>query len=372
LDAIAPVCAGDSIAVYALRGHTLSRLVRPLAAGATFRLPDPIATGADRLGPVGLGHANGPLAWRSPTVLLDENVGDEWWVAWLDEDPDGGVRVHRGSALVQPGGEGIGTIIPIARRGSAVEVLATIARSGANPQLVRATVPTDSDELLRFTHDPPSLGEGEIKAWEASTRTAVAFAVTEDGAGVLRILGVDDTPDEGAHARGEVRLARSHVIVTPTGLPLPNGEALFAYSEFDVVQRGHGACLALDQTLCVQPGPVRILRIDAANTIRTTDLAPAGLVDSIAIERDQTVLAFFVDAVGETRAQHAMRFDAATGEIRRAPLEPSDEIPPLDRPALVHCGDEVWLAAEVVVEPGDAGRTNETAVMIVPASCVVR
>jgi hypothetical protein len=196
--------------------------------------------------------------------------------------------------------------------------------------------------------------------------------VKDDGAGVLRVVHVDETPGEGMHARGEVRLSRSHLIVTPVGLAIGNGEVLFAYSEFDVVQRGHGTCLALDETLCVQPGPVRMLRIDAANTVRTTDIAPAGLIDTVAIEHDQTVLAFYVDAIGETRAQHAMRFDAATGETHRAPLEPTDDIPPLDRPALVRCGDELWLTAEVVVQPGDAGRPNETAVMVVPASCVVR
>ncbi len=373
LDAMIPACDGDTLAVYALRGHTLTRLTRSLTPGSTFRLPDPVATGADRLGALAFDGVNGPLAWRSPTVLLDEGVGDEWWVAWLEGATDGGsARVHRGSAVMPTGAEGLGVIAPIGRRGDAVEVLATIARQGGNPQLVRATVPTGGEELERFAQDPPSIGEGELKAWEGTTHTAVVFAIADDGGSVLRAVRVVDTPGEGAHAIGEVPMARSHVLVSPTGIALPGGDALFAYNEFDVVRRGAGPCLALDETLCVQPGAVRMLRVAGTGGARVYDVMPSGLIDTVVLEHDSTVLALYVNAIGETRAQHAVRFDAATGAVRRVTLAPSDEMPPLDHPTLVRCGGEAWLAAEVVVEGTDAGRARETAVMAVPAACIVQ
>ncbi len=373
LDALVPVCGDDdTIAVFVLRGHTLSRLVRARAPGSTFHLADPIATGADRLGPVGADSAAslGPLAWRSPTVLLDENVGDEWWVAWLEHGLDAGARVRRGSAVMPAGVEGLGIIVPIARRDTAVEVLTTIARAGSNPRLVRATVPTGGDELVPFTHDPPAIAEGELKAWERTSGAAIVFAVEPDGHTVLRALHVPEDPASTARVLGTVPLARSHVLVAPAGIPLPGGDALFAYSEFDVVHRGAGPCLVLDESLCVAPGAVRLLRVGVGGAV-PVDVAPSGLIDTFAREHDTTVLALYVDGSGDTRAQYAVRFDTSTSTSRPARLTPSDALPPLDRPALVRCGDEVWLAAEVVVEPGDAGRARETAVMVLPAACVL-
>ncbi|MEI8255068.1 MAG: hypothetical protein WCJ30_05285 [Deltaproteobacteria bacterium] len=374
LDALVPACGDDddTIAVFALRGHTLSRLVRARSPGSTFHLADPIATGADRLGPVGSGDTAslGPLAWRSPTVLLDMDVGDEWWVAWLEPGLDAGARVRRGSAVMPAGAEALGIIAPIARRDTSVEVLATLARAGSNPRLVRATVPTGGNELVPFTHDPPAIAEGELKAWERATGTALVFAIEPDGHMLLRAIHVPEDPASSASVLGTVRLARSHVLVAPAGIPLPGGDALFAYSEFDVVQRGAGPCVVLDESLCVAPGPVRMLRVGASGAV-PTDLAPSGLIDTFAREHDTTMLALYVEGAGETRTQRAVRFDAASGNVRAARLTPSDALPPLDRPALVRCGDEVWLAAEVVVEPGDAGRARETAVMVLPAACVV-
>lgn len=373
LDALVPACGNDdTLAVFTLRGHTLSRLVRARSPGSTFHLADPIATGADRLGPVGTGDALslGPIAWRSPTVLLDEEVGDEWWVAWLDPGLDAGPSVHRGSAVMPAGAEGLGIIVPIARRGASVDVLTTLARAGNNPRLVRATVPTGGDELVPFAHDPTALAEGELKAWEPATGTAVVFAVEPDGQALLRALHVPADPASSARSIGAVRLARSHVLVAPAGSPMPGGDALFAYSEFDVVQRGAGACLVLDQTLCVAPGPVRFLRVSPGGAV-TTDVAPSGLIDTFAREHDATVLALYVEGSGDAHVQHAVRFDSTTGEVRPARFTAFEALPALDRPALARCGDELWLAAEFVVDPGDAGRVQETAVMVLPAACIV-
>lgn len=369
IDALVPTCGpGEDITVWTLRGHTLSRLQRPRAPGGIFAQSEIVATGADRLGPIAMDHALGPAAWRSPTVALDDLDGDEWWAGYIDPRADAGARMRRGSVTMPAGSVGLGVLAPLGRTsdGRGVEVLGTLARQGENPRLVRVTVPAPSDEAHALREMPPALSEGELKAWEPSNRVALAYVVESDGAPRLRALVLSA---DSAQVRGEVSLTRQHVLVVARGVA--RGEiAVFALAEFDVSRREVGDCIALDESLCVTPGPVRLLRVERAG-VTTLQVAPRGLVDTIGLDAEDRVLVLYVAAGTEERAQRAARVDVATGRVEALSLTPSDDLPPLDRPALVRCGREPWLAAEVLVsESTDAAARRESAVIALPFACL--
>jgi hypothetical protein len=369
LDALVPTCGSDgTIAIWVLRGHTLSRVSRSRTAGSTFAPPEVIATGADRLGPVAEDGAFGPLAWRSPTAALEELERDEWWAAFLDSAAPLGQRVRRGSVVMPAGVAGLGILAPVARTGEGVEVLGSIARTGGEPQVVRLAVRAPRDEVEARERDPGSLGEGELKAYEPVGRVGLAFAMEPGGARYLRALAF---MGEGAVERGRVPLSRGHVLVAPRGVAR-GGESLFVLSEFDVVAPERARCLALDESLCVQPGVVTLVRV-GAREVHTVAVAREGLVDTFALDEGDRAVVLYLAAEGADRAQRAARVDLGTGAVGPLVVAPADELPPLDHPALVRCGREPWLAAEVLVSEGDdASGMRESAVIALPFACLVR
>jgi hypothetical protein len=118
---------------------------------------------------------------------------------------------------------------------------------------------------------------------------------------------------------------------------------------------------------------VTVLRVDAAG-VRRFAVAPAGLVDTLALDETDRVLLFYLAQDGNERGQRAVRVDTTSGAVERLELMPADELPPLDHPALVRCGREPWLAAEVVLSEGvDSGTARaESAVIALPAACLIR
>lgn len=366
IDGLMPTCGADgSLVIWTLRGHTLSRVSRSRVPGSSFAIPEVVATGADRVGPVAVDGVLGPVAWRTPTTAIEELDADEWWVAFIDSEAVPGHRVRRGSVLMPPGVVGLGVLAPVARTEEGVEVMGTIARTGMHPRIVRYTVHAPRDEVESLSGDPEALCEGELKAYETVHRVALALAVEPEGRTVLRALQRVGT---AMVQRGRIGLSRGHVLVVPRGVAR-GGTSLFVFSEFDVATRG-SSCLVLGDSLCVVPGAVVLVRVDASG-VTTLTVAQQGLVDTFTLDDRDRAVVFYV--LGNEQSQRAARIDLDRGMVERLNLVPTDELPPLDHPALVRCGREPWLTAEVLIDTGgDAGGVStERGVIAVPLECVL-
>src|SRR5207244_3782581 len=110
----------------------------------------------------------------------------------------------------------------------------------------------------------------------------------------------------------------------------------------------------------VAPDGTRVRTRDGRTRVR-----PRTLVGPV---RSDRALLLYVGASNSDRSQRAARIDVNTGAIESLRLAPSDDLPPLDHPALVRCGREPWLVAEILVSEGnDAGTSpRESAVIALP------
>ncbi len=376
IDALIPTCDPDSrtLVVWAMRGHTLSRIERPLVPGATFRPGEIVSTGADRLGPIATTAVSGPIAWRSPTLALDDVESDEIWTAVIEPPSDGSaLRVLRGSASMPGGTVGLGIVAPIERTPAGVHLLATVAREGENPRMIRLVVPAPQDEAVTLAALPPALADGELKAYEPTHRVALAYAVTGTQATVLQAFRVDG---DRLRLIGSSPVTRRHVLVIARGVDAGRGRSAFVWTTFDVARGADaGACMALDETLCVNPGPL-MLGLADDHGLQTFELGARGLPDTIALDASGRLIVMMLTADRKRRGQQAVRVDLETQESTDVTLVPGDALPPMDHPALVRCGNEPWIVAEVLVDDGAgdaaARRTRESAVIALPFECLAR
>jgi hypothetical protein len=370
IDAVVPVCGpGRALTVYVVRGHTLSRVVRSREPGATFGAPRVISTGVDRLGPAAMDGAHVLLAWRSPTSALDNEETDTWWTANVDDDGD----AARGTWQLPSGYVGLGTIAPVERDGNGVAAIATVAREGRNPFIVRSIVrpePTTPHDAVDAGM-PGALADGELEAYEPEHRVALALAVTDEGATELRALDFSDA----AADRGRVHLAGEHALVAAHAVAATGARSLFAYSEFDPSDAARDAsgaapCIPVSPSLCVRAGAPTLLLVGPGGT-RTVAVARSGLVDDVVLDSSERAIVLYVAPAADAgQAQRAARVDTSSGRVEPLVLQPADPLPPLDHPAVVRCDGEPWLAAEVMIADPDAG-VRDDAVLAAPLSCLL-
>jgi hypothetical protein len=96
------------------------------------------------------------------------------------------------------------------------------------------------------------------------------------------------------------------------------------------------------------------------------------MVDTLAVDAAGHAVLLYVAGVAGSHEERGASVDVAHGTVEALRIVPTDEIPPIDRPTLIECGHELWLVAEVLVGPAiDAGEAPETAVMAVPAECIL-
>ncbi len=355
VDTIAAACAGDTLAVFVARGGTLSRALRSTREGAAFEAPTVVSTGVDRMGPVAVDGVEGPVAWRSPLVGLDDDERDDVWAAVLARR-DGGVAVLRGDVLMPAGAAGLGVVAPWRDGQGALGVYASVGRVGAVPSTVRLRVLAGRDA-------PGAAGAmttvipGELKAWEASRR--VALARVEEGAAVY----LEASWGEGG-ARSRHALASRYALVSQRGVSA-GGRSVFLVGEFALADADGGACMRVGAGACVRAGAMYLLVAgEAGSALERVDVAPEGVPDAIAA-RDGVVTVLYVAQGEQLLAQVRMADGAVTPRSLRAP----DGFGAIDGPTLVACDDGVWLAAEVtrVADEGAAPRSGVTAV---PVECL--
>jgi hypothetical protein len=280
--------------------------------------------------------------------------------------------VRRGSAVLPSGTEGLGIIAAISSTENAVTVLATIARAGHHPQIVSADVPTGGNEFTRFESDPPSLAEGELRAYEPMTQTALSFAMNEDGTSKLQVLRIHEGPTHllSLESLGEIALRGERVWAVASGVSLPGRASFFAFNEFEPVAQGTAPCIPIDEARCVAPGPIRMVVVDG-NSVRVSEAASQGMVDSFGLESDGSLLVIYVAPGMNSYEQRAVRYHPENGQSTALEFRVPPDLPAIDQPSLVHCGGETWMVAKVFVGATD-GRPGEPAVTAFPTSCVIR
>lgn len=364
IDTITPTCAGDSLALFVVRGHTLSRLTRRTAAGSAFDAPEPWATGVDRLGPVAPDAVRGPVAWRSPLAGVEPDERDDVWAAMLI-DGDGGPSVRRGDALLPSGVAGVGVPAPMERTAAGVSLLATVARPGEAPFTARVRVTLGIDAPAEPA-ELPSAMPGELKAWEPSR--GVGLARVEDASGAW----LEATWTAGG-ARARHRLGARHALVASRGVAV-GGRSAFVVGEFERGASDGGACLVMGEGMCVRPtGLYALVAGEPGAALERVPIANVGLPDAVAARNGELwvlYLAHEEDAAGALApAQRAARVDVAHRAVTSLTLTPPRGFGAIDGPALVACDDGVWLAAELAAEGAETPSGRVTAL---PLECLAR
>lgn len=353
-------CRGETLAVFALRGGSLSRVTRSRSPASRFTEPLVLGEGVDRPGPVGHDAVDGPVAWRAPTASDDD---PDAFGAAMVRHVDGGFEVARGDGLAAPGLVGVGELVA-RRSGAGVTLTGSWGAEATPPSLRAVTVTLDGLREAPRTPAMVDLGAaGEVKAWEPLHDDVLTRDDDEGGAALtLRRPG-------GAVTRHA--LAGPWVQVHPRGVSAA-GRAVFLLGEFSVGAGDGGACVPLGPGVCVRPGPVSLLVFGAeAEAPRVIALATAGVPDALAAhDADVTALWAETRAGADTATQRAARVDVRTGRVEPLTLSPPEGLGPIDAPALADCADGVWIAAEVRVPRRDGGETS--AVAALPLECLVQ
>ncbi len=364
VDTVAAACARGSLALFVVRGHTLSRVERSTVAGSGYTPPYVISTGVDRLGPVAPDGLDGPLAWRSPLAGLDDERDDVWAASLTPSDA--GVASLRGDALMPAGYVGLGIAVADRVSASGLDVFATFARAGEAPSTARLAV-----RLGRDTPDEPHSTSrafaGELKAWEASHRVALS-RIEEGDATYLETSRADG----GASVRH--RLASRHALVIARGVSV-GARSAFLVGEFTLGREDAGACVAVGEGICVRPGPLYALIVGPpGGELERVDIAPRGLPDSLAARGNELIALYVAPDEGpDQTAQRAARIDVAHREVTPLAFTPPPGFGAIDGPSLVGCDDGVWLAAEISVPLGDSADAGvRTAVTALPLECLAR
>lgn len=357
VDALAAACAGDTLAAFVVRGGTLSRTVRSTREGSAFDAPVLVSTGVDRMGPVAVDGVDGPVAWRSPMTGLDVDERDDVWAAVLTRS-DGGVAVLRGDVLMPAGAAGLGVVAPWRDAQGALGVYASVGRLGTTPSTVRLRVVPGRDAPGAAGAMTPVI-PGELKAWEASRR--VALARVEEGASVY----LEATWGEGGvwsrHALGS-----RYALVSPRGVSVGD-RSVFLVGEFALSDPDGGPCMRVGAGACVRPGEMYLLVAGAAGSpLARIDVAREGVPDAIAA-REGVVTALYVAQEEQRLAAVDVAHRAVTPRSLRAP----EGFGAIDGPTLVACDDGVWLVAEVT-RVGDEGEVPRSAVTAVPVACIAQ
>ena len=364
IDTIAPTCSGGTLALFVVRGHTLSRLTRSTAAASGFDAPETWSTGVDRLGPVAPDAVRGPVTWRSPLAGIDPDERDDLWAAALGEG-DAGVVVTRGDALLPAGIAGIGAPVVQERSAAGVTLLATVARPQEGPFTARVRVTLGRDEPAQPT-ELPTWAEGELKAWEPSRGVGLARVETPGGAWLEATWAAG-----GARVRHQ--LGGRHALVAPRGVAV-GGRSVFGVGEFERGAGDAGACLVMGEGMCVRPTGMYALVAGAPGAaLERVELAEAGLPDAIAARGDALWVLYLApedDGNGaQTPSQRAARVDLAHREVTPLVLSPPRGFGAIDGPTLVACDDGVWMAAELVTDEDAGARGSVTAL---PLECFAR
>lgn len=364
IESVTATCSHGTLALFVVRGHTLTRVERGLAEASGFSPPRVISTGVDRLGPVAPDAIDGPLAWRSPLAGMDDERDDVWAAALAPLDA--GASVLRGDVLIPAGLVGLGIVAPGARTQAGVTVYAGFGRATEDPSTARLTVRIGRDEPDQPAEVSRAIA-GELKAWEASRHVALS-RVEADGATWLEATWVDG----GAHARH--RLGSHHALVTSRGVSAA-GSSAFLVGEFTLGHDDAGACVSVGEGVCVRAGALYVLLAGAPGTpLERVEIAPRALPDSLA-SRGTELTALYVspDERPEQTTQRAMRLDVAHREATPLAFTPPAGFGAIDGPSLVGCDDGVWLAAQIAVPLGDdPDASTRAAVTALPLECLAR
>lgn len=364
IELVTPTCAHGTLALFVVRGHTLTRVERATAQGSGFSPPRVISTGVDRLGPIAPDAIDGPVAWRSPLAGLDDER-DDVWAARLSP-ADAGAAVLRGDALMPAGYVGLGIVAPGALSATGLGVYASFGGSVEDPSTARLTVRLGRDEPEQPREVPRTL-PGELKAWESDRRVALA-RIEDGGATYLEATWIDT----GAHARH--RLTSRHALVTARGVSAA-GRSAFLVGEFGLGRDDAGACVPVGDGVCVRAGALYVLLAGAPGAaLERVEVAPRALPDSLAARGDElTALYVSPDEGPDQTTQRAMRLDVAHREATPLTFTPPQGFGAIDGPSLVGCDDGVWLAAQIAVPLGDdPDAATRAAVTALPLECLAR
>jgi hypothetical protein len=359
IDTITASCAEGTLALFVLRGHTLSRIVRRTVPGVPFNGPEVWATGVDRLGPVAPDAVRGPVAWRSPLVGIDPDERDDVWAAVLRVG-DGGDFVSRGDALLPRGLLGLGVPIAVERRVAGVTMFASVAREGEAPFAARIQVSLGDDHPAE-PMELPFVAHGELKAWEASR--GVALARVDD----LHGAWLEATWRTGG-MRSRHRLTARHALVASRGVHV-EGHSVFAVGEFERGTHDGGRCMVMGEGMCVTlTGLYALIAGVPGAPLERVPIASEGLPDALASHRGQLLLLYLSHEAFSPR-QRVARIDFATRTVTELTLTPPRGLGAIDGPTLVPCDDGVWLAAELAAEGTEAPSGRVTAI---PLECLAR
>lgn len=357
MDALEAACRGGELALFALQGNELYRVARRTGPGQGFGPVRRVTTAAARLGPVAPDGVEGPVAWRAPLAGVDATEGPEHEELWA---ATGAEAFRMGGRAMPLDALGLGVVVPFEALPGSVTVLASHARHGQRPEsgafaLTLGLLPGGDAGVTA----PSEAWPAELLAYDFGGRRALYRAAGEGAARLeVRRLG------EPGVLRGEPLGAR-HVLTAARGATA--GEAsVFVQSEFTVATEGE--CLRLAPDLCVRPGPVQ-LRVATREALTTLTVAPSGLPDSVAaVGSTVWVLYLAADATG-AHAQHAAVVTLPRGAPQELRVEPPEGLPAVDHPALVVCGQTVWLAATLATRR-DGGQGDALTAM--PLSCLAR
>jgi hypothetical protein len=360
VDSVAAACHNGELALFVLRAHTLSRVVRSTQPGASYGSVLVISTGVDQLGPVGHHNVDGPLAWRSPMTGIEEHERDDIWSARIERTNAETNTVLRGDTLMPAGIVGFGLVVPQTLRDREMTVLASEAHEGSLPATLGVHVVLGREQPSE-AHDLPSIFSGELKAWEADRSVALS-RIDGSTASALEVTWTENN----AHARAD--LSMRYALVAARGASI-DGRSAFLVGEFEL-GGDSGSCMSMGDGMCVRAGPLYLLFAGApGQPLERLDVAPSGLPDSLAA-RDHELMVLYVSHNGSYEPQqHAARIDIRHREVTPLVLTPPEGFGAIDGPTLVRCDNDIWIATEVTL-PGDAG--SSTAVTALPLECIAR
>lgn len=373
-------CDGRHAAVFAVRGEVLSRMERALDPAAPFATPEVLALHARVEGAIAEDAWFGPVAWHPAGPSWDEDEARAQArtivVSAMRRDAAPGQRTTDTLVEADPAAGWFEPLFPLSSdEGRPFRVAGTLAGDAADRAV---PVLAGSDGQITDRAATASMGAAIVRASAPSAGIVLARGWTSDhdtDGGSSSTLGVFDAR-RGLTLRASMQWPPSLALFVPRGVALSGGGAAFAAG-------------ALRVTGCETPGAVEFARGSCATfeeaalivfrgaSLKTVPIAAHAHVDAIAADSDGTVLALTMEPGPSQRGPAALpvqrlhRIDPVSGTVSTVEIT-ARELPPYDHPSLARCGDTVWLAAEVQIEPDGPDGGSVSGALALPLACLTR
>ncbi len=355
----------NRLIAWAVRGHTLSRVERRTQEVASpWSVSREIATGVSELALVNDGLTGGlPIAWRAPTAQVEGLDSDEWWVISQQSST---TPLLKGSLSMPPSVAPSGIIVAArvtATGPSTTARVLTSLRDDSASHVVSHDVTLGSGEYHRLAQPPPTIAEGELRAFESTHQIFLTLAPgTASAHNTLTAWRIASENTAPAVRLGSIEVPFRYVRLVAQGTATATHSA-FVFAGFERSTAPAEACITVGPSLCVRAGPLMVLEVGSgtgpAEPLAVHSVATSGLPDAIVrTDHDDGYWVLYVRGEQQSVEQFASELTDQTRAVRTHRIAGND-LPPLDHLTLRRCANRVWLGAEAVLTSEDLSGPSE-------------